>query len=212
MKALNNTQSRKYKNLTTNQYQIINDRSIITQPNKKVVKMNMLSCIQNLQQFIDNNLAKLLKCLKIRSGEHWSSLLDTIQLNARNFDSMSHNWNISFYWAIATIMLIGTQGETDAETIFAVLSLLITVGYFAKILGQVSIVMEQIEQQKKAYKQDKEILNSFFNIHSDLSPELQTELYQETGEIDSTLKILSPGDVFGLPRVRIYGIIRQKNI
>ncbi|KRX11048.1 Cyclic nucleotide-binding protein [Pseudocohnilembus persalinus] len=83
----------------------------------------------------------------------------------------------SFYWAIATIMLIGTQGETDIETVFAVLSLLVTVGYFAKILGQVSMVMDQMEQQKKAYKQEKEVLNSFFNIHKDLSPELQSQLH-----------------------------------
>ncbi|KRX11044.1 Cyclic nucleotide-binding protein [Pseudocohnilembus persalinus] len=83
----------------------------------------------------------------------------------------------SFYWAIATIMLIGTQGETDIETVFAVLSLLVTVGYFAKILGQVSMVMDQMEQQKKAYKQEKEVMNSFFNIHSDFQPELQSQLH-----------------------------------
>ncbi|KRX11043.1 hypothetical protein PPERSA_05152 [Pseudocohnilembus persalinus] len=83
----------------------------------------------------------------------------------------------SFYWAIATIMLIGTQGQTDIETVFAVLCLLVTVGYFAKILGQVSMVMDQMEQQKKAYKQEKEIMNSFFNIHSDFQPDLQSQLH-----------------------------------
>ncbi|KRX00497.1 Cyclic nucleotide-binding protein [Pseudocohnilembus persalinus] len=79
----------------------------------------------------------------------------------------------SYYWAIATIMLIGTKGQTDIETVFTILSLLVTVGYFAKILGQVQMVMDQMEQQKKAYKQEKEIMNSFFNIHSDLSIDLQ---------------------------------------
>ncbi|KRW99509.1 Cyclic nucleotide-binding protein [Pseudocohnilembus persalinus] len=149
-------------------------------------------------------------------------------INLRNLqDSTPFTCYIqSFYWSIATIMLIGTQGETDVETVFAVLSLLVTVGYFAKILSQVSMVMDQMEQQKKAYKQEKEVMNSFFNLHKDFPPQLQKEyfmpnqiifqrniqeesklyllvegqieLYQDTGEQQSSLQVINAGNIFGL--------------
>lgn len=54
------------------------------------------------------------------------------------FDS---DWHIryiqSFYWALATIMLVGSSGETFAETIFCCFTLLSTVGIFATILSKI---------------------------------------------------------------------------
>lgn len=47
---------------------------------------------------------------------------------------------------MALITLIGTKGDTDVETVYAVSCLLMTVGMFAKILGQVSMVMEKMEE------------------------------------------------------------------
>ncbi|KRX11050.1 Cyclic nucleotide-binding protein [Pseudocohnilembus persalinus] len=82
-----------------------------------------------------------------------------------------------FYWALALITLIGTKGDTDVETVYAVSCLLMTVGMFAKILGQVSMVMEKMEESQKAYKSDKETMNKFFSIHNDLSVDLQGQLH-----------------------------------
>ena len=42
-----------------------------------------------------------------------------------------------FYWATATIMLIGTKPDTFVETIFTTVMLFITIGFFAVILGEI---------------------------------------------------------------------------
>lgn len=44
----------------------------------------------------------------------------------------------SFYWSLATIMLVGSKGETLLETIFCCLTLMTTVGMFATILTRVT--------------------------------------------------------------------------
>lgn len=44
----------------------------------------------------------------------------------------------SFYFSVATVMLIGTKGETTIETVFLVGTLLITVGVFAYLISTIS--------------------------------------------------------------------------
>lgn len=63
-------------------------------------------------------------------------------------------------------MLVGSKGDTTVETVFCVCVLFCTVGMFAKILSAVAMVMEQMEETKKNYKKDKEILNTFFSLHT----------------------------------------------
>lgn len=70
----------------------------------------------------------------------------------------------SFYWALATIMLVGSKGTTYFETIFCICTLLCTVGMFAKILSMVAMVMEEMEKKKKGFKMDKETMNTFFSM------------------------------------------------
>lgn len=60
-------------------------------------------------------------------------------------------------------MLIGSKGETDIESIFCIITLICTVGMFATILSSVAMVMEEMEQKRKSYKKDKEIMNHFFS-------------------------------------------------
>jgi hypothetical protein len=49
-----------------------------------------------------------------------------------------------FYWALATIMLIGSKGDTLIETAYCIVSLLSTIGVFAVILSQVGNVLDEI--------------------------------------------------------------------
>lgn len=42
-----------------------------------------------------------------------------------------------FYWAEATLMLVGTNGETAIETFFAILVLFTCVGFFAAVLSNI---------------------------------------------------------------------------
>lgn len=46
----------------------------------------------------------------------------------------------SYYWAIATVTLIGTKGITTLETLFTIFTLICTVGVFATILSTVTMV------------------------------------------------------------------------
>ena len=55
-------------------------------------------------------------------------------------------------------MLIGTKGQTFVETIFCCTTLFITVGMFATIISQISMILEEIARSEKAYKKDKEVL------------------------------------------------------
>lgn len=41
---------------------------------------------------------------------------------------------VSFYWALATMMLIGTRGYNFLETSFTTISVLLTVGVFAYVV------------------------------------------------------------------------------
>lgn len=51
----------------------------------------------------------------------------------------------SFYWSLATIMLVGSKGETFLETIFCCFTLLATVGMFATILSKIAMILEERE-------------------------------------------------------------------
>ena len=50
-------------------------------------------------------------------------------------------WNIryseSFYWALATFLLVGSKGETFYETVFCITVLLMTICAFAYILSTI---------------------------------------------------------------------------
>ncbi|KRW99582.1 Cyclic nucleotide-binding protein [Pseudocohnilembus persalinus] len=86
-------------------------------------------------------------------------------------------WHIrymeSFYWAIATIMLIGTKGQTFLETIFCCITLLITVGMFAKILSKIQMILEEMHQKTKNYREDQKILLEFFDRCKQISTSTQ---------------------------------------
>ena len=46
----------------------------------------------------------------------------------------------SVYWAVATLMLIGTKGDTLIETIFTTCILYFTVGIFAYLISNISTI------------------------------------------------------------------------
>jgi len=55
---------------------------------------------------------------------------------AGKFDASSRDRYIeSFYWSLATFLLVGSKGDTPAETIYCIIILMITVGLFAYILS-----------------------------------------------------------------------------
>lgn len=65
--------------------------------------------------------------------------------NAGIYDSEWHiRYSESFYWALATIMLVGSKGETFLETIFCCATLVTTVGMFATILSKIAMILEEI--------------------------------------------------------------------
>lgn len=43
------------------------------------------------------------------------------------------------YFSVATLMLIGTKGETEIENVFLICTLLVTVGVFAFMISTIGI-------------------------------------------------------------------------
>lgn len=75
----------------------------------------------------------------------------------------------SFYWALATIMLIGSKGNTFAETFFVCVTLFATVGVFATIIANIQIILEDIAKKSKGYRKDLEVLNQLFESNKNIS-------------------------------------------
>lgn len=69
----------------------------------------------------------------------------------------------SFYWSLATIMLVGSKGETLLEIIFCCLTLLTTVGMFATILSKITQLIEEMDKSTKEYREEVDVLNKMFD-------------------------------------------------
>lgn len=54
---------------------------------------------------------------------------------------MINNVIINIYRSVATIMLIGTKGDTFLETLFVTITLLLTVGVFAYLISTISMII-----------------------------------------------------------------------
>ncbi|KRX04709.1 hypothetical protein PPERSA_03100 [Pseudocohnilembus persalinus] len=85
----------------------------------------------------------------------------------------------SFYWAQATIMLVGTKGDTFIETCYACTVLFITVGYFAIILSAIANLLQDYQDREKELKENKQIITSFINeqsVKTDIPQDLQGKM------------------------------------
>ena len=58
-------------------------------------------------------------------------------------DCVDSEWHIrwieSFYWACATMMLVGSKGNNFEEILLTTITMLITVGMFAYIINSIGI-------------------------------------------------------------------------
>ncbi|KRX10765.1 Cyclic nucleotide-binding protein [Pseudocohnilembus persalinus] len=82
----------------------------------------------------------------------------------------------SLYWAQATIMLIGSKGQTNLETIFCIFTLFCTVGMFATIISRISSILNDMDAKTINFRTDLEILNNFFNRNSNINTKLKRKL------------------------------------
>ena len=80
-----------------------------------------------------------------------------------------------FYWSTATMMLVGSKGDTFFETIFCTLTLYITIGFFAIILGEIANVLSALAETEKAYMADLEKL-TFYLERKNCPKELKTKM------------------------------------
>ena len=58
-------------------------------------------------------------------------------------------------------MLVGTKGDTLIETAFAVLALVVNVGLFAYVLGNIASMVDEIKKKENMYIKDLAILNYY---------------------------------------------------
>jgi len=49
----------------------------------------------------------------------------------------------AFYWACATLMLVGSKGTTNLENLFTTFSLLTLVSVFAYILSEIGMIISE---------------------------------------------------------------------
>ena len=71
-------------------------------------------------------LAKIEIELNVRGN--WLEVLNLIEAE------WYENYIESFYWALATFLLVGSKGDTSIETVFCICVLLVTICAFAYIL------------------------------------------------------------------------------
>lgn len=71
-----------------------------------------------------------------------------------------------FYWAEATLMLVGTKGFTSLETLFLSIVLLSCVGFFAAVLSNIQSIFHDIEKEKVEYEADLNKLDFYLKKHN----------------------------------------------
>ena len=57
----------------------------------------------------------------------------------------------SFYWALATFLLVGSKGDTIYETVFCITILLVTISAFAYILSTIGSIIDEVSYKSKEY-------------------------------------------------------------
>ena len=67
----------------------------------------------------------------------------------------------SFYWAAATMMLVGTKGNNVQELIFTVIIMFATVGFFAYLINSIGMILDEINKRTKDYQNDLEVINRY---------------------------------------------------
>lgn len=69
---------------------------------------------------------------------HFGGITDTWLHNINKFENgIADKYFESFYWAIATFLLVGSKGDTFAETIYCIITLVITIPIFGFILSTI---------------------------------------------------------------------------
>jgi hypothetical protein len=67
-------------------------------------------------------------------NEHWNIEDNWLKIEGILEKTWYESYMISFYWALATMMLIGTRGYNFYETSFTTITVLLTVGVFAFVI------------------------------------------------------------------------------
>ena len=67
------------------------------------------------------------------------------------------------YWAVATLMLIGTKGDTFVEVTFVTFVLYVTVGIFAYLISEISSIIDELNKKSKEYKSNLKIMNEYMS-------------------------------------------------
>ncbi|KRX08143.1 Cyclic nucleotide-binding protein [Pseudocohnilembus persalinus] len=124
-----------------------------------------------------------------------------------------HQYIESYYWALATMTLIGTKGSTEIETAFCIIMLSWTIGIFAAILSTVSNVYQEQQAKYKDFKKDRDILNSFFeinNLPNDLQGQLQNYLkYKNQGHSEMQANVNFQHLISTFP-ANLQNLVREK--
>lgn len=67
----------------------------------------------------------------------------------------------TLYWAVATLMLIGTRGNTFIEILFTTIILFFTVGIFAYLVSSIGQIIDEINRKDKEFKNDLRVMNHY---------------------------------------------------
>ncbi|KRX01124.1 Cyclic nucleotide-binding protein [Pseudocohnilembus persalinus] len=80
-------------------------------------------------------------------------------------DSINADWDENyqhcFYWAIATVMLIGSKGNNNIEAWFTILTILTCVGVFAYTISEIANIIDDINKDSINYKNELAIINKY---------------------------------------------------
>ncbi|KRW98932.1 CRAL-TRIO domain [Pseudocohnilembus persalinus] len=100
---------------------------------------------------------------------------DDKQKTNREKDETFKRYIVTYYWAVATLMLVGSSGNNSIETAFTIITLLWTVGIFAYIISKISMIIQELNQDSSMFKKELSIMNKFM-LSKDIPQDLQTKV------------------------------------
>lgn len=63
-------------------------------------------------------------------------------------------------------MLVGTKGNNFIEVLFTSIVMFLTVGLFGYLISSINIILDELNQKKKDYQKDLEVVNKYLRNKS----------------------------------------------
>ncbi|KRX05390.1 Cyclic nucleotide-binding protein [Pseudocohnilembus persalinus] len=136
---------------------------------QKITNLQNITRFLNQFQFQQRNILQIVEMKLLEEQNTWQ----------QSFNLENEEWYKlyiqSFYWGIALVMLIGTNGNTYIESVFSSCTLLLTVGVFGYLISTISDILHDIQKEDQDFKHNLAAINIYMNSQK-LNPNVQNRV------------------------------------